>query len=76
MCGIFGFNPYRSCKCLFTELSIKIVIFCYISALLWAFDIPSSKLSVILAQLELIADPYRFLFWIANTHGKIKKDLS
>jgi len=48
----------------------------HISALLWAFDIPISKISVILAQIELIADPYRFLIWIANTHDKIKKDLS
>ena len=76
MCGIFGFNPYKSCKCLFTKLSIKIVNFYHISALLWAFDMPSCELFVGLAQLELIADPYRFVFLIADTHEKIKQDLS
>ena len=27
-------------------------------------------------QLELIADPYRFPLWIADTHGRIKKSMS
>jgi len=35
-----------------------------------------SKISVILAQIELIADPYRFQVLIAITYGQIKKDMS
>jgi len=37
------------------------------------FDIPSSKISVILAQFQLIADPYRVQIWIAITYDGIKK---
>jgi len=39
---------------------MKLVLICYISALLYAFDIQFSEISVIFAQFELIADPYRF----------------
>ena len=33
-------------------------------------------MSVVLAQLELIADPYLAAFWIADTYGHIKKSMS
>jgi len=49
---------------------------CYICGLLYAFDIPLTQFSGVLAQLELIADPYRFAVWIADTHGTIKKSMS
>ena len=41
--------------------------------MLYAFDIPLTQFSGVLAQLELIADPYRFAVLIANTMEQSKK---
>jgi hypothetical protein len=45
---------------------MNILNICYICGLLYAFDIPLTQYSGVLAQLELIADPYRFVVWIAD----------
>jgi len=55
---------------------MNIINICYICGLLYAFDIPLTQFSGVFTQLELIADPYRFAVWIANTHGTTKKDMS
>ena len=40
------------------------------------FDIVVCEFSVIFAQIELIADPYRVAIWIAGTYVGIKKNMS
>ena len=40
------------------------------------FDIVVCEFSVIFAQIELIADPYRVPIWIADTYVGIKKNMS
>jgi len=49
---------------------------CHICGLPCSFDKPLTQLSGVLAQLELIADPYRFVILIANIHGTIAKGMS
>jgi hypothetical protein len=55
---------------------MNIINICYICGLLYSFDKPLTQFSGVLAQLELIADPYRFVILIAITHGTIAKGMS
>ncbi len=52
---------------------MNVIHICHICGLLYAFDIPLTQFSVVLAQHELIADPYRFADLIADTMEQSKK---
>ena len=55
---------------------MNIIDICHICGLLYSFDKHLTQCSGVLAQLELIADPYRFVILIANTNGTIEKGMS
>lgn len=55
---------------------MNIVNICHICGLLYSFDKHLTQYSGVLAQLELIADPYRFVILIANNNGTIEKGMS
>jgi hypothetical protein len=55
---------------------MNIIDICHICGLLYSFDKHLTQCSGVLAQLELIADPYRFVILIANTNETIEKGMS